>query len=153
MADGNIIQLAWAKLIWQESYFCVIIIQLRGNKAGCCFQKYGNCWVTYCTKACMYIDRFYSGAYAEYVQQLYGNYCGHYDSNQLSDLKDKDNESYNLDNNNKKDNLDNVCSNTSVKIENLVIDSWCNAQVIKQGEDCMEALFYLVGALLGGGFL
>ena len=152
IADSNTIQLAWAKLIRQESYFYAIIIQLRNNEASHYPQKYGNYRVTYYTKACVHINGFYSGAYTKYIQQLYGNCCGYYNGNQPSDLKNKDNKSYNLDNNNKKNNLNNTCSNASIKIEDLVINSWYNTQVIKQREDYIEDLFCLVGAPLGGRF-
>ena len=100
----------------------------------------------------MYINRFYSGAYTKYVQQLYSNCYSHYDSNQPFDLEDKDNKLYDLDNNDEKDDLDNAYSNASVKIEDLVINFQHNTQVIKQGEDYIEGLFYLVGAFLGGRF-
>ena len=153
IANGNIIQLAWAKLIWQESYFYIIIIQLRGNKASRYPQKYDNRRVTYYTKAYIHIDKFYGSAYTKCVQQLHGNYCGHYNSNQPSNLEDKDNKLYNLDNNNKEDNLDNTYSNASIKIEDLVINSQHNAQVIKQGKGCTEDLFCLVGAPLGSRLL
>ena len=101
----------------------------------------------------MCINGFYSGAYAKCVQQLHGNCYSHYNSNQLSNLKDKNNKLYNLDNNNKEDDLDNAYSNASVKIEDLIINLQRNAQIIKQGEDCIEDLFYLVEAPLGSRFL
>ena len=122
MADSNTIQLTWAKLIWRESYFYIIIIQLYSNEASCCFQKYSNYWVTCYIKAYIYINRFCSGAYTKYIQQLYSNYYGYYNGNQLSDLENKDNKLYNLNNNNKEDNLDNIYSNASIKIKDLVIN-------------------------------
>ena len=153
MADSNIIQLAQAKLIWQESYFYTIIIQSRSNKAGCCLQKYNNYRVTCRTKAYIYINGFYGGAYTKYVQQLYSNRYSYYNSNQLFNLKDKNNKLYDLNNNNKEDNSNNTCNNASIKIEDLVINPWHNTQVIKQGKNYIEALFHLVRAPLGSRFL
>lgn len=69
----------------------------------------------------MQIDRFYKGAYTKYVQQLYRKACSYYNNNQLFDLNNKDDNLFNLDNN-KKDSLNNVYSNASVKIKDIVID-------------------------------